>query len=74
MVEIENKGWNFINKDFEFVSDKWFDDVWDFNKNGLARVEIENKGWNFINTKGKIISDDWFDEVMSFKDIFLTEF
>ena len=64
-----NKKYNFINKDNEFLSDKWFDDADDFN-NGFSKVKIKNKGYNFINKDGKYLSDDWFGDVWDFIDGF----
>ena len=64
-----NKKYNFINKDNEFLSDVWFDEVDSFN-DGFAKVKIKNKGWNFINKDNEFLSDKWFDEVNSFEDGF----
>ena len=66
-----NKKYNFINKENEFLSDKWFDDAMDF-KDGFARVNIKNKGYNFINKENEFLSDDWFEAAGDFKDGFAT--
>ena len=60
-----NKKYNFINKENEFLSDKWFNMVDSFN-DGFAKVEL-NKKCNLINTEGKFISDDWFESAWGFK-------
>ena len=61
-----NKKWNFINKNGEIISDKWFDNVASVGfKDGYARVYL-NRKYNFINTDGEIISDKWFDGVYNF--------
>ena len=59
-----NKKWNFINKNGEFLSDKWFDIVGDFRED-CAGVVLNNK-CNFINKNGEIVSDKWFDEVYDY--------
>jgi hypothetical protein len=61
-----NKKWNFINKNGEFLSDKWFRFVGEF-KDGYARVKL-NKKWNFINKNGEFLSDKWFDVVGDFRE------
>ena len=55
-VYIEGKGWNFINKQGEYLWNKyeWFDYADDFDE-GFARVRIGRKGMNFINTNGNLI-------------------
>ena len=42
-----------------------FDNIYSFNKNGIARVELNNK-WNLIDTNGKLVSQRWFDEIENF--------
>ena len=53
-----NKKFNLINKNGEFLSDKWFDGVNDFSE-GFRRVELNGK-FNFINKNGEYLSDKWF--------------
>ena len=60
-VEFMNKR-NVINSEGNFISDKWFDWVGNFEDNKLALVELKSK-WNFINTNGEIISNQWFDRI-----------
>ena len=61
-----NKKYNIINKNGEFLSDKWFDYISDF-KDGCAKVSLNTKD-NFINKNGELLSDKWFDGAYSFKD------
>ena len=42
-----------------------FDKIYNFNKNGFARVELNDK-WNFIDTNGNLLSKQWFDEIENF--------
>jgi hypothetical protein len=64
-VRLNNK-WNFINKNGEFLSNKWFDDA-EYFIEGYAKVVL-NKKCNFINKNGEIISDTWFDYVDNFRE------
>ena len=42
-----------------------FDDIDNFDKNGLAIVGLNDK-WNFIDTNGNFLSKQWFDNVYEF--------
>ena len=42
-----------------------FDKIYNFNKNGFARVEL-NKKYNFIDVNGNFISEQWFDDIDNF--------
>ena len=42
-----------------------FDNIDNFNKNGLAIVELNDK-WNLIDTNGNLLSKQWFDCVYNF--------
>ena len=44
-----------------------FDNIYSFNKNGIARVKLNNK-WDFIDVNGKLVSQQWFDHVYSFNE------
>ena len=44
-----------------------FDNIDNFDKNGLAKVELNNK-WNFIDTNGNLLSKQWFDWILEFKN------
>lgn len=59
-----NGKYNIINKNGEYLFDKWFDGVGNFYS-GSARVKLNNK-YNFINVDGEIISDKWFDDANHF--------
>ena len=69
IVQVEGKGYNFINTKGELISKIWFNDVWDFH-DGFANVIVDGKGYNFINTKGEFLSKTWFDEAYRFHDGF----
>ena len=42
-----------------------FDNIYSFNKNGIATVELNDK-YNFIGVNGKLVSQQWFDYVYNF--------
>ena len=44
-----------------------FDNIDNFNKNGLAIVELNDK-WNLIDVNGKLISRQWFDNIHDFDE------
>ena len=46
-----------------------FDNIDNFDKNGLAKVEL-NKKWNFIDTNGNLLSKQWFDYISYFENGF----
>ena len=46
-----------------------FDNIDNFEKNGLAKVELNNK-WNFIDTNGNLLSKQWFDYISYFENGF----
>lgn len=60
---------NFINKDFQCISDTWFDFTSGFrcffSRTEFAAVEIGKK-WNHISREGKILFDKWYDFASSF--------
>ena len=62
-----DKQYNFINKQGELLSEKWFEKAFDFNE-GFAVVEKTIGLRNFIGKKGKILSDEWFNNAHSFHD------
>ena len=51
--------WNFIDKNGNYLSDKWFDWADNFQEN-FARVQRTNGEYNFINKQGKYLSKEWF--------------
>ena len=60
---------NFIDKEGNYLSDEWFDRVYDFHE-GFARVQREDGLWNFIGKKGKYLSEQWFRYIYNFHEDF----
>ena len=46
-----------------------FDNIYSFNKNGIAKVELNDK-YNFIDVNGNFLSKQWFDYIYGFKNGF----
>ena len=46
-----------------------FDNIDNFDKNGLAKVELNNK-WNFIDVNCNLLSKQWFDYISYFENGF----
>ena len=46
-----------------------FDNIYSFNKNGIAIVELNEK-FNFIDVNGNFISEHWFDDIGYFNNGF----
>ena len=46
-----------------------FDNIDNFDENGLAKVELNNK-WNFIDANGNLLSKQWFDYISYFENGF----
>jgi hypothetical protein len=65
-VVVLNGRYNFIDKNNNFISNKWFDDARSFNE-GYAVVGMKGN-YNFINKNGKLLSDEWFYDAGSFKN------
>ena len=55
-----NKKRNLIDTNGNLLSQQWFDNIFSFNKNGIAQVEL-NRKWNLIDKNGKLLSKQWFD-------------
>jgi serine/threonine-protein kinase len=53
-----------MNDEDEIISDKWFDETYDFS-NGLGKVKLSRK-YNFVNGNGQLISNQWFDNAENF--------
>ena len=64
-VELNNR-YNFINKNGEFLFDRWYDFVGEF-KDGYAKVMLSDR-YNFINKNGEFLSDRWYNYIGDFKD------
>ena len=63
----KNGRYNLINSDGDFLSDKWFDYVYDYFEDSYVKVELNQK-YNFINKNGEYLFDKWFDNVSYFED------
>ena len=68
-VQREDGLQNFIDKKGNYLSDKWFEWVDDFEK-GFARVQREDGLRNFIDRKGNYLSNEWFKDVSFFHEGF----
>lgn len=65
-VVVLNGRYNFIDKNNNFISNKWYDDAYSF-KEGFAKVGLKGK-YNFIDKNAKLLSDEWFYDAGSFKN------
>ena len=65
IVKLKSK-YNFIDKNGEYLSDKWFE-YFNYFREGYAVVELNGK-WNFIDDNGEYLSDKWFDYAYSFSE------
>ena len=64
-----NKKENFINQNYELLSNQWFDNTADFI-NGFAIVKLNGK-WNFIKPDGEYLSpNQWFEWCTNFENGF----
>ena len=61
--------WNFLDKQGNILSNKWFYYVTDFD-DGFATIRREDYLYNFINKKGNILSNEWFKDVSFFDEGF----
>lgn len=68
-THIHDKGYNFLIKEGEYLSDQWFDYAKKF-RNGFALVYIKEQGYNFIDINGKYLSDIWFHYAKNFRNGF----
>ena len=64
-----NGKWNLIGTNGNLLSQQWFDNIYSFNKNGLAQVEL-NRKWNLIDKNGNLLSKQWFDGIGIFTNGF----
>ena len=64
-----NGKYNIINKNGEFLSDKWFDSVSNSIFKDGYQVQLNDK-YNIINKNGEYLFDKWFDSISNsiFKD------
>lgn len=61
------KSYSFIDKNGEYITNKWYNDVTDFNEYGVAIV-YDGTAYNIIDSKGKELSLNWFQEIVPFSD------
>ena len=66
-INTENDKYNFVNKFGNVLSDKEYEEVSDFNKNGFAIVSNDNSH-GVINTSGKEIIDLKYDDIKFLDD------
>ena len=60
---------NYINIDGELLSDQWFDECYNMDREGFFRVKMGDK-YNYLNADGELLSDQWFDVACVFYDGF----
>ena len=61
------KSYSFINKKGEYITQKWYCDVMDFNEYGVAIV-YDGAAYNIIDNNGKELSMTWFHSIVPFSD------
>lgn len=61
------KSYSFINKKGEYITQKWYCDVMDFNEYGVAIV-YDGAAYNIIDNNGKELSMTWFRSIVRFSD------
>ena len=61
------KSYSFINKKGEYITQKWYCDVMDFNEYGVAIV-YDGAAYNIIDSNGKELSMAWFHNIVPFSD------
>lgn len=59
--------YNFLNKEGQYISEKWYTAVSDFCEDGVALI-YDGEMYNFINGEGKIVSNTWFYGIEPFVD------
>ena len=66
-VQREDRLYNFIDKNGNYLFTKWF--YWlDNFKEGFARVARTNGEWNFIDKNGKLLFEEWFYYLENFNE------
>lgn len=59
---------NFINTDWKFISEEWYDwPVYTEFNNGFAIIEKKNKWFNYIDNNWNVLSNIWFDCCYEFR-------
>ena len=61
------KSYSFIDKKGEYITQKWYHDVLDFNEYGVAIV-CDGTMYNIIDGEGKELSLTWFHGIVPFSD------
>ena len=69
VINVNGRGYNFVNAKGEIISKTWFDYAEDFRE-GFGHIYVDGKGYNFVNAKGEIISKTWFDDAQNFHEGF----
>ena len=62
-----NDKFNFVDTNCKLLSQKWFDDIGNFDRNGFAQVVLNNK-LNLIDVNGNLLSQQWFDWIDNFNE------
>ena len=66
-VQRANGEYNFIDKNGNYLFDKWFYWLGNFQE-GFARVARTNGEWNFIDKDGNYLFNEWFYYLENFND------
>ena len=66
-VQREDRLWNFIDKNGNYLFTKWFYWLGNF-KEGFARVARTNGEWNFIDKQGNFLFNEWFYYLEDFNE------
>ena len=66
-VQREDRLWNFIDKNGNYLFTKWFYWLGNF-KEGFARVQRTNGEWNFIDKQGNFLFNEWFYYLEDFNE------
>lgn len=65
-VKDKQNRWRFINRRYEFISDRHFEEIRDFH-NGLAAFK-KGKYWGFVDTTGQTIVEPQYRKAGDFSD------
>lgn len=66
-VQREDRLYNFIDKNGNYLFTKWFYWLGNF-KEGFARVARTNGEWNFIDKQGNYLFNEWFNYLEDFNE------
>lgn len=59
-VRLDGK-WAYLGKDGNILSNRWFQQIGDFDTLGYASVQREDGMWGLLGKDGKILGDMWYD-------------